>query len=130
MGAHVMEEADEGHEMKSEHPTVELITEHDLQVPTNLEDNNDNEDSNSDEEVSTSGTGDKDGSLSLSDRPANLISIQVVLSPPPDPSSYKKVALPPSWYIFRILEEIKTGDEVWYSVEFDDGRIDQVSGQA
>lgn len=56
-----------------------------------------------------------------------LYPIEVVLSPPQDRANYKR--LPPSWVVGEVLEEIKAGDEVWYSVEFDDGRIDQVSAE-
>ncbi|KAH8193649.1 hypothetical protein TruAng_012187 [Truncatella angustata] len=62
-----------------------------------------------------------------------LLPIQVLLHAPADPSSYSKIDLPPSWFVSKILEEVATGhdndddDGPWYSVEFDDGRIDQVS---
>ncbi|KAH6655543.1 hypothetical protein BKA67DRAFT_561021 [Truncatella angustata] len=60
-----------------------------------------------------------------------LLPIQVLLHAPADPSSYSKIDLPPSWFVSKILEEVATGhdndddDGPWYSVEFDDGRIDQ-----
>lgn len=59
--------------------------------------------------------------------------IEVVLEPPTDPASYEEIDLPSSWYVFKVLEQIDLGDEddygqdSWYSVEFDDGRVDQVS---
>lgn len=61
--------------------------------------------------------------------------IEVVISPPRDPYSYNKIELPPSWYVLKILEKFDVdeeddygyGQDTWYSVEFDDGRIDQVS---
>lgn len=62
--------------------------------------------------------------------------IEVVLEPPTDPASYEKIDLPSSWYVFKVLEQIDLGDEddygqdSWYSVEFDDGRVDQVSGRS
>jgi hypothetical protein len=61
--------------------------------------------------------------------------IEVLLNAPSDPSSYQKVQLSPSWVVLKILEQIDTGDDsddngevAWYSVQFDDSRIDQVSG--
>lgn len=62
--------------------------------------------------------------------------IEVILEPPTDPTSYEKIDLPSSWYVFKVLEQIDLGDEddygqdSWYSVEFDDGRVDQVSGRS
>ncbi|KAK6193834.1 Tripeptidyl-peptidase sed2 [Pestalotiopsis sp. IQ-011] len=59
--------------------------------------------------------------------------IEVVLEPPTDPASYERIDLPSSWYVFKVLEQIDLGDEddygqdSWYSVEFDDGRVDQLS---
>lgn len=61
---------------------------------------------------------------------SRYLPIQVVLTPPSDPSSYEKVVLPTSWFVSRVLEEIQAGGELWYSVEFDDGRVDQVSVHA
>ncbi|KAH8670893.1 PHD/FYVE-zinc-finger like domain-containing protein [Xylariales sp. PMI_506] len=59
-------------------------------------------------------------------QPQNQIySIEVQLSPPPNPDLYQR--LPPSWEVEKILEEIVTDENTWFSVEFDDGRIDQVS---
>ncbi|KAF3006110.1 hypothetical protein E8E14_001210 [Neopestalotiopsis sp. 37M] len=61
--------------------------------------------------------------------------IEVVISPPRDPDSYNKIELPPSWYVLKILEKFDVdeeddygyGQDTWYSVEFDDGRIDQLA---
>ncbi|KAI5927436.1 hypothetical protein F4810DRAFT_650967 [Camillea tinctor] len=58
-------------------------------------------------------------------QPGRQYPIEVVLSPPLDPDSYEKIL--PSWTVGYILDEVEAGDEVFYSVEFDDGRIDQVS---
>ncbi|KAI1501981.1 PHD/FYVE-zinc-finger like domain-containing protein [Biscogniauxia marginata] len=51
--------------------------------------------------------------------------IKVVLSPPSDPDSYERVS--PVWTVRHIRDEIEAGDEIFYSVEFDDGRTDQVA---
>ncbi|KAI1631729.1 hypothetical protein F4809DRAFT_146609 [Biscogniauxia mediterranea] len=58
-------------------------------------------------------------------QPGRQYPIEVVLSPPLDPDSYEQI--PPSWTVEHILDEVETGDDIFYSVEFDDGRIDQVS---
>lgn len=66
-------------------------------------------------------------------KPPQLLPIEVLLSLPPDPQSYDRIDLPPSWFISKVLNEIDTGDDeehAWYEVEFDDGRTDQVSGIA
>lgn len=51
--------------------------------------------------------------------------IEVVLTPPPDPEAYERLS--PSFVVDRVLDEIRIGDQTWYSVEYSDGRIDQVS---
>ncbi|ETS74543.1 hypothetical protein PFICI_13027 [Pestalotiopsis fici W106-1] len=59
--------------------------------------------------------------------------IEVVISPPRNPDSFSKIKLPPSWYVLRVIDQIDIdeddygyGQDTWYSVEFDDGRIDQL----
>lgn len=54
-----------------------------------------------------------------------LFPIEVVLSPPEDPDSYE--ILPPSWTVEKVTREVEQDGEVWYEVEFDDGRVDMVS---
>jgi hypothetical protein len=51
--------------------------------------------------------------------------IEIVLSPILNPSEY--IRLPPSWTVERVLDEIEVEGETWFSIEFDDGRVDQVS---
>ncbi|KAI0134748.1 chromo domain-containing protein [Xylariales sp. AK1849] len=52
--------------------------------------------------------------------------IEVILPLPLDRNSFR--ALPPSWEVAKVLDEIDTAeDENWYSVEFDDARVDQVA---
>ncbi|KAK9774428.1 hypothetical protein AB5N19_08902 [Seiridium cardinale] len=74
--------------------------------------------------------GNTSGTSSSPSRPPRLLPIEVLLHPPLDPSSYSKVELPPSWFVRGVLEEIDAGDDdedAWYSVEFDDGRVDQLA---
>ncbi|KAI0595367.1 PHD/FYVE-zinc-finger like domain-containing protein [Biscogniauxia sp. FL1348] len=58
-------------------------------------------------------------------QPGRQYPIEVVLSPPLDPDSYERI--PPSWTVEYIIDEVETGDDVFYSVEFGDGFIDQVA---
>ncbi|CAJ2503257.1 Uu.00g106510.m01.CDS01 [Anthostomella pinea] len=51
--------------------------------------------------------------------------IEVELSPPADPDSYEQIPL--SWTVQQVHDEIDAGDDTYYSVEFDDGRIEQVA---
>ncbi|KAI0881702.1 PHD/FYVE-zinc-finger like domain-containing protein [Annulohypoxylon maeteangense] len=51
--------------------------------------------------------------------------IQVVLRPPPDPTEYQRIE--PSQSVERVLGEIEVEDEVFYSVEYDDGYIEKVA---
>ncbi len=54
-----------------------------------------------------------------------LYPIEVVLTPPADPGAYE--ILSPSFIVDRVLEEVRIGDQSWYSVEYSDGRVEQVS---
>ena len=56
---------------------------------------------------------------------SRCLPIEVHLQPPSDPESYQK--LPPSWTVETVLSELQLDDNIFYEVEFDDGRIDQVS---
>ncbi|KAK8018038.1 hypothetical protein PG991_007228 [Apiospora marii] len=56
---------------------------------------------------------------------SRLFPIEVVLSPPEDPDSYE--ILPPSWTVEKVTREVEQDGEVWYEVEFDDGRVDMVA---
>ena len=51
--------------------------------------------------------------------------IEVHLEPPSNPESYQK--LPPSWTVETVLSELQLEENIIYELEFDDGRIDQVS---
>ncbi|KAI1204671.1 PHD/FYVE-zinc-finger like domain-containing protein [Annulohypoxylon truncatum] len=51
--------------------------------------------------------------------------IQVVLRPPPDPTEYERIE--PNQSVERVLGEKEVEDEVFYSVEFDDGYIEEVA---
>ncbi|GAP84585.2 putative snf2 family domain-containing protein [Rosellinia necatrix] len=55
--------------------------------------------------------------------PPRLRAIEVVLAPPSDPDSYIRIHR--SRTILRILEEMERDDEVFYEVEFKDGRIER-----
>ncbi|KAI0019301.1 PHD/FYVE-zinc-finger like domain-containing protein [Xylariomycetidae sp. FL0641] len=57
-------------------------------------------------------------------QPPRLRQIEVVLTPPAEPELYER--LPPSFDVERVLEEVELDEESWYSVEFQDGRVDQV----
>jgi hypothetical protein len=57
--------------------------------------------------------------------PARQHPIEVVLYPPSDPNAYQYI--PHSKRILRILEEIESDEEIYYEVEFTDGRIREVS---
>ncbi|KAK8045151.1 Chromatin remodeling factor m.t1.c1 [Apiospora rasikravindrae] len=57
--------------------------------------------------------------------PSRLLPIEVVLSPVEDPDSYR--ILPPSWTVEKVTREVEQDGEVWYEVEFDDGRVDMVA---
>lgn len=50
--------------------------------------------------------------------------IEVHLQPPSDPESYQR--LPLSWTVETVLSELQLEGNIFYEVEFDDGRIDQV----
>ncbi|KAI0842507.1 PHD/FYVE-zinc-finger like domain-containing protein [Hypoxylon sp. FL0890] len=56
---------------------------------------------------------------------SRLFPIEVVLKPPPDPSEYQKIES--SQTVERILDEIELDGELFYSVEFYDGHIEQVA---
>ncbi|KAI1085250.1 PHD/FYVE-zinc-finger like domain-containing protein [Whalleya microplaca] len=51
--------------------------------------------------------------------------IEVILTPPPDPETYERIS--PSWTVERVAGEVAIGNKILYRIEFDDGRIDQVS---
>ena len=51
--------------------------------------------------------------------------IEVVLRPLSNPEDYEVLSL--SFVVERVLEEIRVGDDSWFSVEYSDGRIEQVS---
>ncbi|KAI2464457.1 PHD/FYVE-zinc-finger like domain-containing protein [Annulohypoxylon bovei var. microspora] len=51
--------------------------------------------------------------------------IQVVLRPPPDPTEYERIE--PSQSVERVLGEIEVEDEVFYSIEYDDGYIEEIA---
>ncbi|KAI1813992.1 PHD/FYVE-zinc-finger like domain-containing protein [Poronia punctata] len=53
--------------------------------------------------------------------PGRQYDIEVVLYPPSDPDSYQYI--PRSKRILRVLDEVDTGEETFYEVEFTDGRI-------
>ncbi|KAK7942959.1 Chromatin remodeling factor m.t1.c1 [Apiospora aurea] len=57
--------------------------------------------------------------------PSRLFPIEVVLSPVEDPDSYE--ILPPSWTVEKVTRQVEQDGEVWYEVEFDDGRVDMLS---
>lgn len=58
---------------------------------------------------------------------SRLHPIIVVLHPPPDPTIYERIY--PSQTVERILDEMEDEDgEIFYSVEFKDGYIEDVSG--
>ncbi|KAK8084854.1 hypothetical protein PG997_006125 [Apiospora hydei] len=56
--------------------------------------------------------------------PSRLFPIEVVLPPLEDPDSYE--ILPPSWTVEKVTRQVEQDGEVWYEVEFDDGRVDMV----
>ncbi|RYO79140.1 hypothetical protein DL762_008307 [Monosporascus cannonballus] len=56
---------------------------------------------------------------------SRLFPIEVVLTPPADPGAYE--ILSPSFVVDRVLEEVHIGGQAWYSVEYSDGRIEQVA---
>ncbi|KAI1416092.1 PHD/FYVE-zinc-finger like domain-containing protein [Hypoxylon sp. FL1857] len=56
---------------------------------------------------------------------SRLFPIEVVLRPPPDPSEYQQIES--SQTVERILHDIELDGEIFYSVEFDDGSIEQVA---
>ncbi|OTA95098.1 hypothetical protein M434DRAFT_232498 [Hypoxylon sp. CO27-5] len=55
---------------------------------------------------------------------SRLFPIEVVLKPPPNPSEYQWIE--PSETAERIVDELEVDGEVFYSLEFDDGHIEQV----
>lgn len=57
------------------------------------------------------------------------LDFEVVIPPPQPQAAQEYTAIPAGDEIYRILEKIHTGipGELWLSVEFEDGRIDQVS---
>lgn len=57
--------------------------------------------------------------------PSKLFPIEVVLRPPDDPELYKRI--PPSNTVERILDRVLVYGQDMFSVEYTDGRIDQVS---
>ena len=50
--------------------------------------------------------------------------IQVVLRPPPDPTEYERIK--PGQSVERVLGKKVVEDEILYSVEYDDGYIEEV----
>ncbi|RYP75240.1 hypothetical protein DL769_003851 [Monosporascus sp. CRB-8-3] len=56
---------------------------------------------------------------------SRLYPIEVVLTPPANPEAYE--VLSPSFVVDRVLEEVHIGGQAWYSVEYSDGRIEQVA---
>lgn len=67
-------------------------------------------------------------SRSVTNLKPRLRPIEVVLTPPLNPDEYE--ILSPSFVVDRVLEEVRTGDDSWFSVEYSDGRIEQVSNAA
>ncbi|KAI0864890.1 PHD/FYVE-zinc-finger like domain-containing protein [Xylaria cubensis] len=59
--------------------------------------------------------------MTVSSSPQRLRAIEVVLSAPSDPDSYQRI--PRNRTVLRVLEEVESGDETYYKVEFGDGRI-------
>ncbi|KAI1363789.1 PHD/FYVE-zinc-finger like domain-containing protein [Xylaria arbuscula] len=55
----------------------------------------------------------------------SLRAIEVVLRPPPDPESYDRI--PFSQTVIRVLEQYESGDEIFYTIEFRDGRLEDGS---
>lgn len=57
------------------------------------------------------------------------IEFEIVIRPVPSQAAQEYKPIPPGDEIYRVLEKIPTGvpGETWLSVEFEDGRIDQVS---
>ncbi|KAI1380578.1 PHD/FYVE-zinc-finger like domain-containing protein [Hypoxylon crocopeplum] len=70
---------------------------------------------------------DEDGGLdvpaTVKSPKSRLFHIQVILRPPPDPTQYERIE--PSRTAERILDEIEIDGEVFHSVEFEDGHIEQ-----
>ncbi|KAI0466719.1 PHD/FYVE-zinc-finger like domain-containing protein [Xylaria cf. heliscus] len=66
-----------------------------------------------------------ENNMTISSPPRQLRAIEVVLSAPSDPDSYQRI--PRSRTVLRILDDIESGDEVLYTVEFGDGRIKHAS---
>ena len=64
-------------------------------------------------------------SRSIPSHKPRLHPIEVVLTPPSNPDEYE--ILSPSFVVDRVLEEVRIGDDSWFSVEYSDGRIEQVS---
>ncbi|KAI8946961.1 PHD/FYVE-zinc-finger like domain-containing protein [Xylaria longipes] len=62
-----------------------------------------------------------ENNMSTSSPPRRLRAIEVVLSAPSDPDSYLRI--PRNRTVLRVLEDIESGDETLYKVEFGDGRI-------
>ncbi|KAH7026074.1 uncharacterized protein B0I36DRAFT_414412 [Microdochium trichocladiopsis] len=56
---------------------------------------------------------------------AKHLPIEIVLNPPSDPASY--MILPPSETVERILDEVEVDGQTFFSVEYTDGRIEQVA---
>ncbi|RYP49251.1 hypothetical protein DL768_005025 [Monosporascus sp. mg162] len=56
---------------------------------------------------------------------SRLYPIEVILTPPADPNAYERLS--PSFVVDRVLDEVHIGDQAWYSVEYSDGRIEQVA---
>ncbi|KAI0903601.1 hypothetical protein F4823DRAFT_267855 [Ustulina deusta] len=67
-------------------------------------------------------------SITIPSPPQTLRAIKVVLRPPPDPDAYHRI--PPSRTVLRVLEDSESGGEIFYTVEFRDGRIEHVSANS
>lgn len=75
------------------------------------------------EDVSSSDSGGSSlGMVDISD--IKPLPVEILLQPPPDPESY--LILPPSETIDRILDEVEVDGQAFFSVEYTDGRIEQV----
>ncbi|KAI0098889.1 PHD/FYVE-zinc-finger like domain-containing protein [Nemania sp. FL0031] len=69
--------------------------------------------------------GDLDDNATTPSPSRQLRAIEVVLSPPADPDSFRRI--PRSHTILRVSGEIENGDEIYYQIEFYDGRMKYAS---
>lgn len=86
-----------------------------------------NSKSRSKRQTRATATEDNDNRMEKERAPHKPGEIQVVVAAPSRPWDYTKIAT--SNTVYKVLKDLKRpGEEVWYQIQFEDGRNEEVSG--